>query len=1210
MKIKHLCACLFVLLCGFFSQTARSQCFQIESILVDACGTDEGLNEMVRLKVGNTPLNISNFSVNWPNNSWTGLVQNATTAQKVATLNADILAAGGCGELIQPTGGTIPANATVILVTSYMMSTFENEFGAITEDIYILFQNNPTTSTGHFANSGTGNRTLSISSGGCTDSVTYNRALLVNQTGGTTAADGATVLFSASGQATYINNGCSAPVPLFTVEAGNNASGCAGNSVSLSGQAQGHQSVSWSAASGTFSAPSALNTTYTIPANASGTVVVTLTATNSCGAEITDTVTINVTPAAIPNFATTMSFCQNATVPTLATVSPNGISGTWNPGTISNQTSGNYVFTPNPNQCAVPVTLSVTISNSIVPNFTTTMSFCQNATVPTLATVSPNGISGTWSPGTISNQTSGNYVFTPNPNQCAVPVTLSVTISNSIVPNFTTTMSFCQNATVPTLATVSPNGISGTWSPATISNQTSGNYVFTPNPNQCAVPVTLSVTISNSIVPNFTTTMSFCQNATVPALATVSPNGISGTWNPGTISNQTSGNYVFTPNPNQCAVPVTLSVTISNSIVPNFATTMSFCQNATVPTLATVSPNGISGTWSPATISNQTSGNYVFTPNPNQCAVPVTLSVTISNSIFPNFATTMSFCQNATVPVLATVSPNGISGTWSPGTISNQTSGNYVFTPNPNQCAVPVTLSVTISNSIVPNFTTTMSFCQNATVPALATVSPNGISGTWSPGTISNQTSGNYVFTPNPNQCAVPVTLSVTISNSIVPNFTTTMSFCQNATVPTLATVSPNGISGTWSPGTISNQTSGNYVFTPNPNQCAVPVTLSVTISNSIFPNFATTMSFCQNATVPTLATVSPNGISGTWNPGTISNQTSGNYVFTPNPNQCAVPVTLSVTISNSIVPNFATTMSFCQNATVPTLATVSPNGISGTWSPGTISNQTSGNYVFTPNPNQCTVPVTLSVTIDALPPIALSGGVICVDPSGQAIAPLLLETGLSDLDYGFVWTLDGAVLSETSGSHSAVEAGIYSVTATQISTGCSRSGQATVTSAGGISIAADIPRDFSGNGTVTVHVDGGSGDYSFMLDGELMQDHGIFHGLPSGEHTILVRDVNGCDEEEVTFFLLNYPKFFTPNADGFHDTWNISGLDDQQDARIYLFDRYGKLLKTMKPSSQSGWDGSYNGHALPSTDYWFVLEYRDRSGNQKEFKAHFSLKR
>ncbi|MEZ4977534.1 MAG: T9SS type B sorting domain-containing protein, partial [Flavobacteriaceae bacterium] len=58
--------------------------------------------------------------------------------------------------------------------------------------------------------------------------------------------------------------------------------------------------------------------------------------------------------------------------------------------------------------------------------------------------------------------------------------------------------------------------------------------------------------------------------------------------------------------------------------------------------------------------------------------------------------------------------------------------------------------------------------------------------------------------------------------------------------------------------------------------------------------------------------------------------------------------------------------------------------------------------------------------------------------------------------------------------------------------------------------------------------------------------------------------------------------------------------------------DRYGKLLKQLSPSG-TGWDGSLNGEPLPSSDYWFTVEYAepgDTSGARKQFKSHFTLKR
>ena len=105
----------------------------------------------------------------------------------------------------------------------------------------------------------------------------------------------------------------------------------------------------------------------------------------------------------------------------------------------------------------------------------------------------------------------------------------------------------------------------------------------------------------------------------------------------------------------------------------------------------------------------------------------------------------------------------------------------------------------------------------------------------------------------------------------------------------------------------------------------------------------------------------------------------------------------------------------------------------------------------------------------------------------------------------------------------------------------------------------------------------------------------------------------------------MNYPHYFTPNGDGIHDTWNIWSLRGDASAKIYIFDRYGKLIKQISPEG-TGWNGTFNGQMLPADDYWFKVIYSETNLTQpdpnnpdlnlnelvkvKEFKAHFSLKR
>ncbi len=132
-----------------------------------------------------------------------------------------------------------------------------------------------------------------------------------------------------------------------------------------------------------------------------------------------------------------------------------------------------------------------------------------------------------------------------------------------------------------------------------------------------------------------------------------------------------------------------------------------------------------------------------------------------------------------------------------------------------------------------------------------------------------------------------------------------------------------------------------------------------------------------------------------------------------------------------------------------------------------------------------------------------------------------------------------------------------------------------------------------------------GSGNYEFSLDDFVYQDSPVFDNLYPGYYTIFVRDKNGCGTVSMAAVIIGGPPYFTPNQDGYHDTWQVIAVEEIPDARIYIFDRFGKLLKQIDPQG-AGWDGTYNGNPMPSSDYWYLVELADG----RNFKGHFALKR
>ncbi|MEN8897598.1 MAG: T9SS type B sorting domain-containing protein, partial [Nonlabens sp.] len=149
---------------------------------------------------------------------------------------------------------------------------------------------------------------------------------------------------------------------------------------------------------------------------------------------------------------------------------------------------------------------------------------------------------------------------------------------------------------------------------------------------------------------------------------------------------------------------------------------------------------------------------------------------------------------------------------------------------------------------------------------------------------------------------------------------------------------------------------------------------------------------------------------------------------------------------------------------------------------------------------------------------------------------------------------------------------------------------------------------NFENPNTIVVNVNG-IGDYQYVLDNGPAQMSNVFTNVSRGFHEVRVIDLNGCAPTPPQIVLIiDYPRFFTPNNDGFNDTWYVDKIDTFEQATFYIYDRYGKLLKNFGKDF-NGWDGTYNGNPMPSSDYWFTLEVRDSRGNY-DVKGHFSLKR
>lgn len=267
-------------------------------------------------------------------------------------------------------------------------------------------------------------------------------------------------------------------------------------------------------------------------------------------------------------------------------------------------------------------------------------------------------------------------------------------------------------------------------------------------------------------------------------------------------------------------------------------------------------------------------------------------------------------------------------------------------------------------------------------------------------------------------------------------------------------------------------------------------------------------------------------------------------------------------------------------------------------------------------NTNDCVGSISFNLVVEPRPNIDtnISGNAnthICNDDSSvyQTLTSGL-PTSENQNDYTYEWSINGTILPYTTESISVNQEGDYKVIVSHIAgLKCSRERNIKVEiSNSALLVGTPVIKDLVENNTITITVTG-DGSYVFALDDQYAptQTIGYFENLTPGLHTVYVLDLYGCKVLKIPFSIVGFPKYFTPNGDGYHDNWNIIGasVNFNADAKILIFDRFGKLLKEINPLS-SGWDGTFLGKQLPSDDYWYTAQLKDG----RSVKGHFSLKR
>ncbi|WP_143094879.1 T9SS type B sorting domain-containing protein [Bizionia echini] len=864
---------------------------------------------------------------------------------------------------------------------------------------------------------------------------------------------------------------------------------------------------------------------------------------------------------------------------------------------------------------ALNETVSITVNPLITPTFTQVASICEGDALAPLPTTSTNGVTGTWSPS-IDNTTTTTYTFTPDVGQCAVQQTMEIIVNPSVTPVFTQVAPICEGDALAPLPTTSNNGIIGTWSPA-LDNTATTIYTFTPNAGQCSANQTMEIVVNPNTSPTFIQVSPICEGDALAPLPTTSINGVTGSWSP-SVDNTTTTTYTFTPDAGQCGLTQTMEIIVNPSSIPTFTQVAPICEGDALIPLPTTSNNGITGTWSP-TLDNTTTTTYTFTPDAGQCAFSQTMEIIVNPIINPIFTQVAPICEGDALAPLPTTSTNGVIGSWSPA-IDNTTTTTYTFTPNVGQCATTETMQIIVNPTVTPVFTQVAPICEGDALAPLPTTSTNGITGTWSP-VLDNTTTTTYTFTPTNGQCGLVQTMEIIVNplpviaeDSVLAcsvSGTGFFAFDLDAEIPNILGNSQS----------VADFTVTFYFDATGTNMIpAGPYTNGTPYSETIYVTISNNNSSCS-ITVPYYLMVEDAALATMPNPVEICDDDGTNDGVHEFDLTSLNPQVLNGQNDAIYEVSYYTDSLDAENGNNPIQ---NPETFVNTDSP---YNQTIYIRVINSNiPDICFATTSVAYTVSPIlkPIISSADGTntICVDFDTDILQnQITLVSDIQGANYDYTWYLNGTIIpgaTQETYVVNTVNPGLYTVSVvdTQSVANCNseisepfeviQSGQA-------VFVSVSQSGAFEPNPSITVTVEG-YGDYWFQLDnGPILDNGGVFTNVSGGLHTVYVYD-RKTENPSCGFItiddirIIDYPKVVTPNQDGFNDTWNIKAFSNQPSAQIDIFDRYGKILASIKPS-RGGWDGTYKGNNLPSSDYWFVLTYEE-FGVTKQFRSHFSLKR
>lgn len=129
------------------------------------------------------------------------------------------------------------------------------------------------------------------------------------------------------------------------------------------------------------------------------------------------------------------------------------------------------------------------------------------------------------------------------------------------------------------------------------------------------------------------------------------------------------------------------------------------------------------------------------------------------------------------------------------------------------------------------------------------------------------------------------------------------------------------------------------------------------------------------------------------------------------------------------------------------------------------------------------------------------------------------------------------------------------------------------------------------------------SGTSSSIQDLEV-QNYFVIVSDASGEDTVINFTIQETECEMVPEIV------FTPNADGYNDTWSISNAQYFDNSLILVYNRWGQIVYRHSGKYEEPWEGKdLFGTPLPDASYFFIV-YKDKKDEKAIKKGNVSIVR